>query len=440
MALTRSQSCNGTDKDRTQTTPDRTKKRYRELDTEDENETDPRPYKTLRQTRADSSRTMELDRSVLQLIVEQRRQLIEKRKQQTRGHFRMRDFLARKKSLASNRSRTSQSRKRSEPGDSDIGNATVTYADPKFTKLLEECGSYFTGSPSGLSQTSTELCEALLGRQTPLPLNDFFGDLFGEICMCANNRNKARVVSDITPNMVPSAEKYAMKHKGAHLVENWNESWSNAWLLSGIDKRPQPDYAVGFKRDAFTDEQHKKLKPWVGDAFANDQSPFMATYMMYFPFLTCEVKSDSAALAVADRQNGLSMTIAVKGVVQLFRQVERQEELRGEILGFSVSHDTSSVRIYAHYAEIAGEDTKFFREAVRTFYFTEQKGKERGTSYCFIMNVYETWVPMHLARIRAAVDELPEVESTCLSGLPPAAMPITAQESSKRPKVQGSQV
>ncbi|XWW99180.1 hypothetical protein V2A60_007188 [Cordyceps javanica] len=138
----------------------------------------------------------------------------------------------------------------------------------------------------------------------------------------------------------------------------------------------------------------------------------MATYMMYFPFLTCEVKSDSAALATADRQNGLSMTIAIRGVVELFRRAKRQDELHGEVIGFSVSHDASSVRIYAHYAEIAGDDTKVFREAVRAFYFTEQDGKERSTAYCFIMNVYETWVPMHLARVRAAVDELPD-ESAC---------------------------
>ena len=39
---------------------------------------------------------------------------------------------------------------------------------------------------------------------------------------------------------------------------------------------------------------------------------------MYFPFLTCEVKCGAAALEIADRQNAYSMTLAVRGIVELF--------------------------------------------------------------------------------------------------------------------------
>ncbi len=48
---------------------------------------------------------------------------------------------------------------------------------------------------------------------------------------------------------------------------------------------------------------------------------------MYFPFLTCEVKFGAAALDVADRQNAHSMTLAVRGVVELFRLKKREREL-----------------------------------------------------------------------------------------------------------------
>jgi hypothetical protein len=48
---------------------------------------------------------------------------------------------------------------------------------------------------------------------------------------------------------------------------------------------------------------------------------------MYFPFLTCEVKCGAAALDVADQQNAHSMTIAVRGIVELFRLVKREKEL-----------------------------------------------------------------------------------------------------------------
>jgi len=70
-----------------------------------------------------------------------------------------------------------------------------------------------------------------------------------------------------------------------------------------------------------------------------DTSFFMATYLMYFPFLTCELKCSAAALDIADRQNAYSMTMAVRGIIELFRLVKRENELYQEILAFSPSHD-----------------------------------------------------------------------------------------------------
>jgi hypothetical protein len=55
---------------------------------------------------------------------------------------------------------------------------------------------------------------------------------------------------------------------------------------------------------------------------------------MYFPFLTCEVKCGAAALDIADRQNAHSMTLAVRGIVELFRLVKREKELHQESLTF----------------------------------------------------------------------------------------------------------
>jgi len=62
--------------------------------------------------------------------------------------------------------------------------------------------------------------------------------------------------------------------------------------------RPQPDYALGFGRSAFSDDQLNKLQPFIGDP--SDLSYFMATYYMPFPFLTCEVKCGTAGLDIAD--------------------------------------------------------------------------------------------------------------------------------------------
>ena len=48
---------------------------------------------------------------------------------------------------------------------------------------------------------------------------------------------------------------------------------------------------------------------------------------MYFPFLTCEGKCGAAALDIADRQNAYNMTLAVRGIVELFCAVKREDEV-----------------------------------------------------------------------------------------------------------------
>jgi hypothetical protein len=221
------------------------------------------------------------------------------------------------------------------------------------------------------------------------------------------DRNEARVVQDITRLIVPSAETlatYGATHLD-HLIESVNEGWNCAEPFYG--PRPQPDYSVGFGRSAFTDDQLEKLKPFVGEVTDTFTSYFMATWQMYFPFLTCEVKCGAAALDVADRQNAHSMTLAVRGVVELFRLVKREKELHREILAFSTSHDHRTVRIYGHYPIINGDKTTFYRHPIREFSFTELDGKEKWTAYKFTKNVYDRWMPTHFKRICSVIDALP---------------------------------
>ncbi|GAB1311970.1 hypothetical protein MFIFM68171_02180 [Madurella fahalii] len=114
------------------------------------------------------------------------------------------------------------------------------------------------------------------------------------------------------------------------LTESVNKWWNNS--ISFTNTRPQPDYSVGFKRDASTEDQLAKLSPFIGDFIAGDQSFLMATYYMYFPFLTCEVKCGGAALDIADRQNAHSMTVAVRAIVELFRAVKREDEVNRQFI------------------------------------------------------------------------------------------------------------
>ena len=131
-------------------------------------------------------------------------------------------------------------------------------------------------------------------------------------------------------------------------------------IISLYGSRPQPDCSVGFGRSAFTDEQLEKLTPFVGEIEDNCTSYLMATWRMYFPFLTCEVKCGAAAPNIVDRQNAHSTTLAVRGVVELFKLIKREKKLNYKILTFSLSHDHRLMRIYGHYALIKEGKTTFY--------------------------------------------------------------------------------
>ncbi|KAK4118383.1 hypothetical protein N657DRAFT_659626 [Parathielavia appendiculata] len=316
--------------------------------------------------------------------------------------------LARKKS-SSNLSRKRSNSATSTPSDQKPREEkSAPYRDQRYETLLEVKGSYMTKAPLGLASASQALCRSLLEKTQPVPGDTLFrDDVFETTCQKIHNKNEARVIQDISRLIVPSAESLATF--GAKnldiLTESVNEGWNNSIPLTST--RPQPDYSVGFKRDAFTEDQLAKLSPFIGDFIAGDQSFFMATYYMYFPFLTCEVKCGAAALDIADRQNAHSMTLAVRGIVELFRAVKRENEVNRQILAFSVSHDHRSVRIYGHYPVITGKDIKYYRHPIHTFDFTALDGKDKWTAYRFTKNVYDTWMPKHFENICSAIDQLP---------------------------------
>ncbi|KAI9698636.1 MAG: hypothetical protein M1836_003745 [Candelina mexicana] len=284
---------------------------------------------------------------------------------------------------------------------------STPYRNSRYKTLLETKGSFLHDfGDDDPPTTVTNPGRDLLDAEQVVPQNSLFrDDIFRRFCREIEDRNEAMVVQDVSRLLVPSAKNLAI-YGDRHLdilLENVNEAWTESIPVEG--PRPQPDYSVGFRRSAFTDEQLHKLDPLVGSVF--DTSFFVATYQMYFPFLTCEVKCGAAALDIADRQNAHSMTIAVRSVIELYRAVKREKELDREILAFSISHDHRSVRIYGHYPVIYEDKITFYRHPIREFSFVEMDGREKWTTYKFTKNIYDIWMPTHLERICSAINQLP---------------------------------
>ena len=300
---------------------------------------------------------------------------------------------------------TSSSQK--ETQDSmDRERKSFPYRTNNYAVLLKRKGSYMEKSDLDITEDSKSLIRRLLQADPAVPSDSLFrDDRFETTMRKLENRNEARVIQDIGRLIVPSAETLATYGATAldGLIEGVNESWNNSIAFEG--SVPKPDYSTGFDQSIYTHEQFQKLLSLVGDV--NENSCYGATASMFFPFFTAEVKCGEAALEVADRQNAHSMTVAVRGLVELYRGVGRAQELHREILAFSISHDNCAVRIYGHYPIIDGPMTTYYRHPIHKFLFTAMDGRDKWLAYKFTHSVYELHAPRVHQWVCSVLDSLP---------------------------------
>ena len=281
---------------------------------------------------------------------------------------------------------------------------SAPYRDARYRIVLETKGSYFTDSEAGMLAADAEFCRSLLAHRNTPPSDTLFDDpFFSKTLDKIAYENETRVIRDIGHLISPSAECLAIRglRQLDTCKESTNAGWNNAIPFEG--PRPQPDFSVGLGRKAFSNEQMKKLN---FDLFV--KTYYTATYQIFFPFLTTEVKCGIGSVDIADNQNAHSMTVAVRGIVELYRAIGRATELHRKVLAFSISHDNCMVQIYAHYPEVHGPDTKYYRHLLKFVHLLSEDGKDRWAPYQFVRNVYDSFLPMHLSRIREAIDQLPD--------------------------------
>ena len=315
----------------------------------------------------------------------------------------------------------SLTRKRSTPSlskhESDISGVSLregknpAVKSRRYEQLLISAGIYMDDDDKvATTKECKALCQTLLRTDQTVPHGSLFNDdLFKRVCQRVRNKNEARVIRDLSPLLVPSAEILYLRGATSleHLIETVDENWIKSIpLVKG--PRPQPDFAVGLRSSAFTSEQLRKLQPSIGDW--QTTSRLVATDEMYFPFLTAEVKCGNEALNIADRQNAHSAAVAANAIVELYRSVSRQDELHQKILTFSISHDHRAVRIYGHYVLIDGKDTSFYRHLIQSFDIVNRDGEDKWTAYKFTLSVYHDFRRIHHERITSAADQLPDPE------------------------------
>ncbi|KAJ9657865.1 hypothetical protein H2198_004061 [Neophaeococcomyces mojaviensis] len=281
------------------------------------------------------------------------------------------------------------------------------YRHTGYNTLMASKGSFMHDSSEGPSPEEVQAYTRLLTETTPLPADPLFELQYLEpLCALLEERSELRVCIDLHPRLVPSAEILGWLPAGKfkNLVEGHNDRWLDATVL--FQKLPQPHRTVAYRPSAFTEEEQRKL-----DIVSKETSTFIVRTGMMFPFFTCEVKCGKEGLNVADRANTNSMTIALRMVVDPHRKANNVMAVHRKILGFSISHDGSDIRVYGHYPEVDGDLTRYFRRTIRKYACTDKGCEDMWTSYRFFWNVCDMFAHSHLQLIKEAIRRLPDSQS-----------------------------
>ena len=114
---------------------------------------------------------------------------------------------------------------------------------PEYKKVLAKAGikiHYYSGEIT-ISDSYKDLCTTLLKAEYQAPDNSLFhSDIFWITMDRVHSRNKARIVRDITPSIISSAE-YLFSHSTSgldHLKEEIDRSKVNTVLLLVLNRSP----------------------------------------------------------------------------------------------------------------------------------------------------------------------------------------------------------
>ncbi|MCJ1462092.1 hypothetical protein MMC07_000692 [Pseudocyphellaria aurata] len=232
----------------------------------------------------------------------------------------------------------SQSGGSSEPAFSR-GKEYSMYEHVDYQVGLEMKGSFMRPSEAGMVKEDKELCKSLLTTSQPIVSDALFSDdHFDKFHLNLHGRSKPRICLDLHPRLMPSVENLYIcgREEFAGFIEGHNDRWVKSIPFYG--PCPQPDHTYGFKWSNFTEQQRRKLM-----IEPTENSYYTAREDIYFPFLTAEVTCGQHGLYLVDKPNIHSMTIQMRGIVDLYRKINRPKDVHGRVLGFSISHNNNEM-------------------------------------------------------------------------------------------------
>ncbi|OQU96262.1 hypothetical protein CLAIMM_02369 [Cladophialophora immunda] len=221
--------------------------------------------------------------------------------------------------------------------------------DPNYLDELAARGSFARSSPAGLDKDDSDMCSQLVWGLHLSPSERQFLQGMPRNCDGLRGLCDLRVFIELFDLISPLALQQSI-HTDV-LTESLDLNWKKAVPFYGPP--PRPDNAYGFQPSSFTDAQKRKLniKPF-------HKSHYAARKDIWFPFLTSFVKCGTAARDIAERAVAHAMSVALRGIVDLYRRANCVSEVHQRALGFLIFSDDSNAVVSVHYPEIDAQDNR----------------------------------------------------------------------------------
>ena len=231
-------------------------------------------------------------------------------------------------------------------------------------------------------------------------------------------RLEAYVQRDILPWTVPSIENLSRtkEWENSSIKEQMHSVWNIPNTMGHT--QPKPDYVAGHSEKSLTSEEMEEYNKLY--ALHKGAKPLQINTGFLLPFLICEAKSGVMGLATAQAQNCHAGGIVVRAMYRLYQEAyldpETAPSLDEQILVWSIDMNHETVHIYGHYGKLGDgnlANLKIYRQRIAQVQLHNEA--QRFVPYNFVRNIYDTFAPKHLNRMKDALKQMRTNHSTGLS-------------------------
>ncbi|OAP55660.1 hypothetical protein AYL99_09812 [Fonsecaea erecta] len=275
------------------------------------------------------------------------------------------------------------------------------YDHPNYISELALRGGFAQSSAAGLVQVDQDMCDQLVLPPRITREERALLASMPEPHSRGSGLRSLNIFMEVQALISLSSVEYSCR--GDLFIDCINLKWDQAVPFYG--PAPRPDHTYGFRPTVLTEVQQRKLHSNLSAT-----SYYAPRNNILFPFLTSFVKCGTAACDIADRAAVHAMTVASRGIVDLYQRAGRASELHRRALGFSIFSDDRHAALCVHYPEIGIHGTAtYYRDIFFTMRFRDNL--DRWACGQYTLNICEQFAPTLLQQLMFVIDELPDPDA-----------------------------